>query len=102
MYIDAHYVDASVVICLLRCSEFARFVVHNDRRSETSFLPLKPPRRPRRDKLNDAAKVATLSDTAKGFPVFFSFLTLFHFKQKNGTIEYFIWKIERKTVPLQK
>jgi hypothetical protein len=32
-------------------------------------------------------------------PDFFSFPTFFQFKQKNGTIENFIWKIERKTVP---
>ena len=33
MYIETHHADASVVICLLWCSEFARFLMHNDRRS---------------------------------------------------------------------
>ena len=37
-YIDTLNADVSVVICLLwDLDEFAKFVVHNDRRSKTSF-----------------------------------------------------------------
>ena len=40
--------DASVVICLLWFYGFARFVMHNDRRSKTSFSYIRPPALPLR------------------------------------------------------
>ena len=42
-YIETHYADVSVVICLLWFYGFAKFVSHNDRRSKTSFSYIRPP-----------------------------------------------------------
>ena len=47
-YIDTLYVDVSVVICLLWVYEVAKFVMHNDRRSKTSFSYIRPPALPLR------------------------------------------------------
>ena len=48
MYTETRYADASVVICLLWVYGLARFVFHNDRRSKTSFLYIRPPALPLR------------------------------------------------------
>ena len=66
MYIETHHADASVVICLLwDLDEFAKFVVHNDRRSKTSFSYNKTARSPAIGLTSDGAKIIIFGEKTK-------------------------------------
>ena len=57
--------DASVVICLLWCSEFARFLMHNDRRSKTSFSYIRSHASPLLGFTSDVAKIWIIFEKTK-------------------------------------
>ena len=70
MYIETHYVDVSVVICLLSSAccglEFARFTIHNDRRRKRLYhIYGRPP--PTSELTSDGAKLQIKIRTAKRF-----------------------------------